>query len=476
MRSESIEQPVILEQPAIWSRVVMWLLVSVTTSAFLWASLAQIEQAVPATGKLEPQGSTKEIKAPTGGVVREIYVNDGQLVKKGELLVTFDPTAPQADVRSLIQLKASLLRENQFYTTAGTNLDSSSDLATLTRLRTALVAENDFLKAQVNGLNPNRRMTGEFDANQQQLLTSARAEYRSRVADAQLRIQELEKQLSQTRAQLETARKVTAINQGILDKITPVAEEGGLSQVQYQRQQQEVLTRQSEVDRLDAEQQRLSIQIAQAKEQLQNTVALSSKDNLTKIAENQKKIAEIDTQLGRNKIENEKKIAEIDGELSKANLNLQYQELRSPVDGIVFDLQAKSQGFVANSAEPILKIVPNENLVASVYLTNRDIGFVYPGMETDVKIESFPESEFGSIKGKLVWVGSDALPPTQERPYYAFPAKIQLERQALNINGKEVPLQSGMSVNSSIKVRKRTVLSMFMNMFDKKIKSLETVR
>ncbi|MBE9192839.1 HlyD family efflux transporter periplasmic adaptor subunit [Gloeocapsopsis crepidinum LEGE 06123] len=479
MRSESIEQPVILEQPAIWSRVVMWLLVSVTTSAFIWASLAKIEQAVPATGKLEPQGSTKEIKAPTGGVVREIYVNDGQLVKKGELLVTFDPTAPQADVRSLIQLKASLLRENQFYTTAaaGNNsLDNSSDLSALTRLRAALVAENDFLKAQVNGLNPNKRTEGEFDANQQQLLTSARAEYRSRIADANLRIQELEKQLGQTRSQLATARKVTAINQGILDKITPVAEEGGLSQVQYQRQQQEVLTRQSEVDRLDAEQQRLSIQIAQAKEQLQNTVALTAKDVLTKIADNQKKVAEIDTQLGRNKLENEKRIAEIDGELSKANLNLQYQELRSPVDGIVFDLKAKSQGFVANSAEPILKIVPNENLVASVYLTNKDIGFVYPGMETDVKIESFPESEFGSIKGKLVWVGSDALPPTQERPYYAFPAKIQLERQALTVNGKEVPLQSGMGVNSSIKVRKRTVLSMFMNMFDKKIKSLETVR
>lgn len=478
MRSESIEQPVILEQPAIWSRVVMWLLVSMTTSAFIWASVAKIEQAVPATGKLEPQGSTKEIKAPTGGVVREIYVNDGQLVKKGQLLVTFDPTAPQADVRSLIQLKASLLRENQFYTTAaaGNNLDSSSDLAALTRLRAALVAENEFYKAQVNGLNPNKRIEGEFDANQQQLLASARAEYRSRVADADLQIKELEKQINQTQTQLGTAKKVAAINQGILDRLAPVAEEGGLSQVQYQRQQQEVLTRQSEVDRLESEQQRLTIQMAQAREQLQNTVALTAKDVLTKIADNQKKVAEIDTQLGRNKIENEKKIAEIDGQLSKANQSLQYQELRSPVDGIVFDLQAKSQGFVANSAEPILKIVPNENLVASVYLTNKDIGFVYPGMETDVKIDSFPESEFGSIKGKLVWVGSDALPPTQERPYYAFPAKIQLERQALTVNGKEVQLQSGMGVNSSIKVRKRTVLSMFMNMFDKKVKSLETVR
>lgn len=477
MKSEYIEQPVILEQPAVWSRVVMWLLVAVTTSGFVWASVAQIEQAVPATGKLEPQGSTKEIKAPTGGVVREIYVKDGELVKQGQLLVTFDPTAPQADVRSLIQLKASLLRENQFYTTASSNdLAASPDLSALTKLRAALVAENDFLKAQVNGVNLQRGGGGEFDANQQQLLASARAEYRSRVSDAYLRIQELEKQLSQTQTQLVTSRKVFDLNQSILDRIAPVAQEGGLSQVQYQRQQQEVLTRQAEIERLTGEQQRLTIQIAQAREQLQNTVALTAKDVLTKIAENQKRVAEIDADLGRNRIENEKRLAEIDGQLRKANQALQYQELRSPVDGIVFDLQANTQGFVANSSEPILKVVPNENLVASVYLTNRDIGFVQQGMETDVKIDSFPDSEFGSIPGKLVWVGSDALPPTQERPYYAFPAKIQLERQALTINGKEVPLQAGMSVNSNIKIRKRTVLSMFMNMFDKKINSLKTVR
>jgi HlyD family secretion protein len=119
MKSETaFDQPVILEQPAVWSRVVVWLLVAMTTSALAWAAIAKIEEAVPATGKLEPQGSVKEIKAPTGGVVREIHVQDGQVVKKGELLVTFDPTAPEADLESLTKLRNSLLRENQFYTTA----------------------------------------------------------------------------------------------------------------------------------------------------------------------------------------------------------------------------------------------------------------------------------------------------------------------------------------------------------------------
>lgn len=479
MKSETVfDQPVILEQPAVWSRVFVWLLIAVTTSGIAWAAIAKIEQAVPATGKLEPLGSVKEIKAPTGGVVREIHVKDGQVVKKDQLLLTFDPTAPEADLESLTSLKRSLLRENQFYTTAvsGSNQgEGSSDLGSLTRLRAALIAENKFYQAQVNGLNVNRS-GGEFDATQQELLTSARAEYRSRVTDAQLKIRELEKQLSQTQSQLVTATKVVGLNQQILDRIAPVAKEGGVSQLQYQRQQQEVLTRQAEVERLTGEQQRLLVQISQAKEQLQNTISLSAKDIFTKIAENQKRIAEIDVDLSRFRLENKKKIAEIDGQLSKAKLALQYQELRSPVNGIVFDLQAKSQGFVANSTEPILKVVPNDNLVASVYITNRDIGFVQQGMETDVKIESFPESEFGSVKGELVSIGSDVLAPTQERPYYAFPAKIQLDRQALISNGKRLPLQSGMSVNASIKVRKRTVMSIFLDMFDKKVKSLQTVR
>nr|WP_248277632.1 HlyD family efflux transporter periplasmic adaptor subunit [Brasilonema sp. UFV-L1] len=419
------------------------------------------------------------MKAPTGGVVREIYVQDGQLVKKGQLLVTFDPTSPQADLDSLKKLKESLVKENQFYETTvsgGSQGNGRSDLASLTRLRAALIAENEFYKAQIHGTNLKELADGEFNNNQQQLSAATKAEYQSRVAAAQLQIKESEKKLSQTQIQLATAKKVVALNEEILNRITPLAKEGGLSQLQYQRQQQEVFTRQAEVEKLTAEQQRLNIEISQGKEQLQNTIALSAKDVLTKIAENQKQIAKIDVELSRVRLENQKKLTEIDGQLSKVKLALQYQELRAPVNGVVFNLKPHSPGFVAHSNEPILTIVPNENLVASVFLTNKEIGFVEEGMETDVKIQSFPEREFGSIKGKLVSIGSDALAPTPERPFYAFPAKIQLTRQSLFVNGKELPLQSGMGINCSIKVRKRTVLSILMNMFDQKIKSLESVR
>jgi hemolysin D len=142
----------------------------------------------------------------------------------------------------------------------------------------------------------------------------------------------------------------------------------------------------------------------------------------------------------------------------------------------VFNLQPRVPGFVASSAQPLLSIVPKDALVAAVFLTNKDVGFIKTGMAVDLKVESFPDSEFGTLNGTLIWVGSDALPPTQERPFYAFPAKIRLEKQFMQQGDKVLPLQSGMAISGSIKQRKRTVMSLFLDMFDKKVKGLESVR
>jgi HlyD family secretion protein len=194
------------------------------------------------------------------------------------------------------------------------------------------------------------------------------------------------------------------------------------------------------------------------------------------MADNHKRIAEIDSQLTKAIVENNKRSAEIDSQISTAQLSLHYQELTAPEGGTVFDLQAHTPGFVANASQLILKIVPDDALTALVFITNRDIGFVKEGMNVDVRIDSFPFSEFGDVKGKLVWIGGDALPPDQIHPFYRFPAKVQLERQSLLVNGRAVPLQSGMSVSANIKVRSRTVMSIFTDLFAKSVESLKTVR
>jgi multidrug resistance efflux pump len=236
-----------------------------------------------------------------------------------------------------------------------------------------------------------------------------------------------------------------------LQQLTRVANEVAVPQQQYQRQRQEVLNTQAEIDRLNNEQQRIVGEITKAREELQNAIALSTKEVLSKIDNNQKRIADIDSQLKQAQQQNQQRIAQIDAELSKAQ-QPQYQQLKSPIDGVVFDVQPSGAGFATNTNQTLLTVVPNDGAVASVFFQDKEIGLIKEGMEVNVRVASSPQGEFGNLQGKVVWVGANVLPPSPERPYYAIPAKIQLQRPSLYMNGKSVPLQPGMQVYSQLVV------------------------
>ncbi|MDY7015243.1 MAG: HlyD family efflux transporter periplasmic adaptor subunit [Cyanobacteriota bacterium] len=473
------DRAVILRQSPVWSIAIACTLMGVTVLTIVWACFAKIEEAIPAQGKLEPVGAVKNVQAPVGGVVEEIRVKEGEKVKAGQPLLTFDQTAAKAKVESLTKIRNSLVRENNFYrgqmrgssTVDVATLEELPELTSLTENRAALMAENQYYLARLGG---GQTPVANLNASQQARFSASQVELDSRIAAARLEVEQLTQQLGQARIQLANARDVLATNQRILNDIRPLLEEGGISRLQVLRQEQEVGTQTSEVLRLQQEEKRLQLAIAQAREQLQNTAAVTQDDFYTRISENEKRIAEIDSQLTKAIVENEKQIKEIESELEELKLTLRYQALESPTSGQVFDLQPTGAGYVANSSEPILKIVPDDTLVARVFITNKDIGFVNEDMEVDVRIDSFPYSEFGDVKGKVVRVGSDALPPDEIYQFYRFPAEIELERQSITIEGKPVDLQSGMSVSANIKTRKRPVISIFTDLFIRKIDSLKS--
>ncbi len=480
----NFDQPVILKQSNHWSRAILWTIIGVTTFGIIWAIVAKIDQAVPAQGKLEPEGTVKEVKAPATGVIQEILVKDGQRVKQGDVLLRLDPTVAKAQLASLSKVRESLIKENQFYRSAFNNpsatvaepnfiqLQLPEAIISLTKSRRTLVAENQLYRAQLSGDLQGTNLNFEQQARLRIIIT----ELNSRVATNELEVGQLKRQLAQNKVQLANAKSRLTVEQKIADDLESLTQQGGFAKIQASKQQQEAKTRKAELDQLVQEQERLLLKIGQAQQQLKNTVALSQKDLLTQMATNEKQIAEIDSQLNKVIIENEKRIAEIDGQLSQTTQNLNYQEVKAPVAGTVFELKPSAAGFVINTTEPLLKIVPDDNLVAKVYLTNKDIGFVKEGMAVDVRIDSFPYSEFGDVKGKLSWIGSDALPPEQIRPFYSFPAKVKLDKQSLVINGRTVVLQSGMSISTNIRVRQRTVMSIFTDLFTEKTDSLKTVR
>lgn len=483
INAEPFDQPVVLQQTSIWSRAILWGIVGFATFGIAWAAIAKIEEAVPATGQLQPQDQVQPIQAPVGGVVQTIHVQDGQRVKKGDLLIRFDPTAAEAQSRSLNEIRTSLERQNQFLRSQLSGAGSSGtaqpsqlglppEVLSLTANRATLLSEIQLYQAQLTGSASSAGLTAE----QLIRIQAGLSEARSREAAAQLEVSQLQEQLSQVQTRLGTARESLAIDEQVLADFTGLFEEGGIQRLQVTRQEQQVIESRSEIEQLEQEEQRLLYSIAQAQERLQNTVSVTRNDLLEKIATNQEQIATIDSQLNQKILDNESRLSEVNSQLSQADLNLRYQELRAPIDGVVFDIQAKGPGFVANTTEPILKVVPDNALIAEVFVTNQDIGFIDEGMPVDIRIDTFPFSEFGDIKGTIANIGSDALPPDQVHNFYRFPVRVEMDSQFLETQGREIPLQSGMSITANIITRDRTVLSIFTDQFTRQVDNLKTVR
>ena len=182
----------------------------------------------------------------------------------------------------------------------------------------------------------------------------------------------------------------------------------------------------------------------------------------------------------------DQQLAELESRLAEVRVTLRYQQLKSPVDGVVFDLQPTASGFTAQSTQTVMKVVPFGALEAKVEVPSNKIGFVKipvgcpkqlaDCMNADISIDSYPSTDFGVIEGKVTSIASDALAPDQQeqRQEYSFPVTIQLSKQILQLkSGSKLPLQVGMSLTANIKLRKVSYLQLLLGEFQDKAESLQ---
>ena len=368
----------ILQQGRFWMRTVTWTLVGSSLFGVAWLALARTEEIVVAVGQLEPIGSVQDIQMPVGGVADKILVNEGDLVKVGQVLMKLDTEASEELHNSLektINLKQEQLK-----------LQKEEKLNTL-------------------------------QVNQEKIL------------------------MLQNNLTLQSE---------ILDRYKQLMEVGAFSEVQYLNQG--------------------------------NLVAETRGQLMQARAEKLRQIALLDQQTAQLKSE----LADLNGRLVESKVTLRYQQLRSPVDGVVFDLKPTSSGFAAQSTQTVMKVVPIGSLEAKVEVPSNKIGFVKVPrgcpedrdacMDADISIDSFPSSDFGILKGKVTRIGSDALDPDpqEQRQELSFPVTIQLDDQQLKLkNGSVLPLQVGMSLTANIKLRKVSYLQLLLGEFQDKAESLQ---
>jgi HlyD family secretion protein len=263
-----------------------------------------------------------------------------------------------------------------------------------------------------------------------------------RYKQQQLRLKqvELERYLQFNDTEQRVLRQSLILEKDVLGRLETLNREGATAELQYLSQRNKV-------------------------QEVQGKLEETRVDRLRQQAILQQGVREIQSEL-----------ADLRSKLTELNVNIRYQAITAPEAGVVFELKPRSRGFVAQTSEPVMKVVPFDKLEARVEVPSREIGFVSEGKAADISIDSFPATDFGVLQGTVRRIGSDALPPDQLNNFYRFPVDIRLNSQQLKLkSGKVLPLQVGMSLTANVKLRKVTYLQLLLSDFKDKADALRQI-
>ena len=195
---------------------------------------------------------------------------------------------------------------------------------------------------------------------------------------------------------------------------------------------------------------------------------------LDEVYELKTRIASIDMEIRRTRLETEKSLGQMENRLKQAELQLVYQQVKSPTDGIIFEPKVRI-GSVFQAGEEIVTVVPQSGLKAEVFVPNKDIGFVKRGQVAKVRVDSFPSSRYGELNGTVSQIGQIVVTDSTYN-YYRFPVRLKLEKPYLETKGVRIPLRSGMSVTANLKLREKRVISLISDMFVDQTESIKSIR
>jgi len=403
--------------PAALTRVVSMLIVLLAVAGGAWAYLSRVDIVVSARGEIVPAGRVKVVQAAADGVVREIFVGDGEVIEKGAPLIELDRTASEA-------------REAQLRIRMG------RVLLTIQRLRTELgepVEIGTGINVPEGAMDTERRL---LESNQQyfrkqraQLVhardeaLAAREVSRRRVDKLRTRVRQLKDRLARRREQAELG-------------LVPG---------------QEVTELRFELENADKD---LSIATEELRE---------SGIRLRAAAERLRTVrADRRRALYRELADAEQELETVKQELVKARRRSAHQLIKAPVAGVVQQLAVHTVGAVVARTQKLMVIVPgNAGLEMDAEILNKDIGFVHRDQSARVKVDAFEFTRYGHIDGRLEWVGGDAVVDEQKGPVY--PVRIALSGDSMpNPAGAgEARIVPGMQATADIVVGERRLIEYF---------------
>lgn len=413
---EIIESP-----PSPLGHVTIWTIFIIIIALIFWACIGEVDQIASARGKVIPHGQVKTLQTSDQGVITGIFVEEGDIVKKGQTLLQLDSTFSEID------------------------FDIAEKRLETIRLEKELL-EQELSGKSNNGLLDSSLSTSEFSYHLQ-LRKMRKEEYSKKQELYQIEISKALKSKEKADVDLEYYEKQAAILRNQTQVNKELYNSGSISKNEYE----------SKVDEYELIFNK--VQAAQIHIASMETTIESANQNLSALSQS------YNTELIQMIVQKDKELIEAQSNLDKMKKKYTMHNLEAPVNGRVSGIGTHTIGGVVTSAQPIVTIVPEGTpLLIEAKVLNRDIGFIEVGQECDIKLDAFPFQRYGVVTGYITYISPDAF--EDDRLGYVYTVRIQPEKEFIPLVNKNLNMTAGMTASVEVKLDRRKIIEFFLPAVD----------
>jgi len=395
-------------------RIILWSIFLFVMAAIVWAHYTSIDEVTVGEGTVVPSSQVQVIQNLEGGILKAISVRAGQAVEEGQLLMTIENTEA-----------VSSLREQQVE-------------------RMNLMARASRLAAEASGREPvfSQSMRQEYPEivnREEDLYQNRQDSLRANQAVFQQQIAQREQEIVEQRAQLENFQSTYELASQELSLTRPAFERGAVSRV-------ELLQLERQVNQLQGDLQASRLAIPRAQSALEEARTKLAESSAKFRADAQEQLTEVRGQLDQ---------------LRESSVSLEDKVdrtlVRSPVKGIVKQVQINTVGGVIKPGMSLMEIVPvDDSLLIEAKVRPEDVGFIKPDLPAMVKLTAYDFSIYGGLEAQVENISADTILDEEGNSYYLV--KVRTNRNYLGTESSPLSIIPGMQSSVDIITGKKTVL------------------
>jgi len=400
------------------SSVLLLSVVTLLAIILLWASVTELDNVVRGSGKTVSEAQNQLVQSSEPGVIRQRYVNEGDIVSRGDLLFDIDP------------------------------IDAKTQLDQAQKRFASLEIKSIRLKAEVDDRSPTfpealMEAAPTAVSTELALFQARRDDLSSKSAILeQRRLQKLN-EIQELKIQFETSTNGLKLIRREIETIEPLVKNGLAPETRLLALQREEEATQGQANSAESSQNRVLAGLDEIDEQLK--------------AEKQAYITSALTDLSA--IEGE--MAELSARIPALESRVERTSVRSPVDGVINQLNYVTADAYVSTGDVLLEIVPTgSDLIVETRIDPKDIAEIVVGQDVKISLTAYDPSRYDRIDGRVISISADAISDQQTGAQY-YLVDVSLDGTLYEADGSEVTILPGMVASIDVLSGKRTVLDYF---------------